>query len=224
MSRIAELLRSRRMPQVAVLALMSAACRCSGDMQTRLSDSRLQSLCLAAPKPPVRYVRLRRTPRAAAIRPPQASAPQFHPGLAAAARRRRCASAYPPVRWVSEEARDFVLRAAVPFAIETTATVTMRARSAAARRLLRLRMAAPRSSSAPATRHILASATKRFSRRDPAGQWYRARACCRRQQLIIPRHDRGGCGRTGARAPASKPVAAARPNRRAALSSIAAIR
>ena len=40
MSRIAELLRSRRMPQVAVLTLMSVGVAgCSADMQTRLSDS-----------------------------------------------------------------------------------------------------------------------------------------------------------------------------------------
>jgi len=39
MSRIAELLRSRRMPQVAVLTLMSVGfAGCSADMQTRLSD------------------------------------------------------------------------------------------------------------------------------------------------------------------------------------------
>src|SRR4051812_49929069 len=40
MSRVAELLRSRRMPQVAVLALMSVGfAGCSADMQTRLSDT-----------------------------------------------------------------------------------------------------------------------------------------------------------------------------------------
>ena len=40
MSRIAELLRSRRVPQVAVLALMSVGfAGCSADMQTRLSDN-----------------------------------------------------------------------------------------------------------------------------------------------------------------------------------------
>jgi murein DD-endopeptidase MepM/ murein hydrolase activator NlpD len=40
MSRIAELLRSRRMPQIAVLTLMSVGfAGCSADMQTRLSDT-----------------------------------------------------------------------------------------------------------------------------------------------------------------------------------------
>ncbi|MCA6114016.1 peptidoglycan DD-metalloendopeptidase family protein [Bradyrhizobium sp. WSM 1738] len=40
MSRVAELLRSRRVPQVAVLALMSVGfAGCSADMQTRFSDS-----------------------------------------------------------------------------------------------------------------------------------------------------------------------------------------
>ena len=39
MSRVAELLRSRRMPQVAVLTLMSVGfAGCSADMQTRFSD------------------------------------------------------------------------------------------------------------------------------------------------------------------------------------------
>ena len=40
MSRVAELLRSRRVPQVAVLALMSVGfAGCSADMQTRFSDN-----------------------------------------------------------------------------------------------------------------------------------------------------------------------------------------
>src|SRR5262245_52951429 len=40
MSRLAELLRSRRVPQIAVLALMSVGfAGCSADMQTRLSDT-----------------------------------------------------------------------------------------------------------------------------------------------------------------------------------------
>ena len=44
MSRIAELLRSRRMPQVAVLALMSVGfAGCSADMQTRLSQNTLSN-------------------------------------------------------------------------------------------------------------------------------------------------------------------------------------
>src|SRR6266478_1930656 len=44
MSRIVELLCSRRMPQVAVLALMSIGfAGCSGDMQTRLSQDSLSN-------------------------------------------------------------------------------------------------------------------------------------------------------------------------------------
>ena len=40
MSRIVELLRSRRMPQIAVLALMSVGfAGCSADMSTRLSQN-----------------------------------------------------------------------------------------------------------------------------------------------------------------------------------------
>src|SRR5882724_1050751 len=44
MSRVAELLRSRRMPQVAVLALMSVGfAGCSADMSTRLSQNTLSN-------------------------------------------------------------------------------------------------------------------------------------------------------------------------------------
>ncbi|MBA2398177.1 MAG: LysM peptidoglycan-binding domain-containing protein, partial [Bradyrhizobium sp.] len=44
MSRVAELLRSRRMPQIAVLALMSVGfAGCSADMQTRLSQNTLSN-------------------------------------------------------------------------------------------------------------------------------------------------------------------------------------
>src|SRR3954468_15783520 len=44
MSRVAELLRSRRMPQIAVLTLMSVGfAGCSADMQTRLSQNTLSN-------------------------------------------------------------------------------------------------------------------------------------------------------------------------------------
>src|SRR6184192_1984623 len=44
MSRVAELLRSRRVPQVAVLTLMSVGfAGCSADMQTRLSQNTLSN-------------------------------------------------------------------------------------------------------------------------------------------------------------------------------------
>jgi LysM repeat protein len=77
MSRVAELLRSRRVPQVAVLTLMSVGfAGCSADMQTRLSDfsnpfasqpeatGSVRSPAVERREPP-QYVR------------PQSSAPQF---------------------------------------------------------------------------------------------------------------------------------------------------
>jgi len=51
MSRIAELLRSRRVPQVAVLALMSVGfAGCSADMQTRLSDTSISNPFASQPE------------------------------------------------------------------------------------------------------------------------------------------------------------------------------
>ena len=51
MSRVTELLRSRRVPQVAVLALMSVGfAGCSADMQTRLSDTSLSNPFASQPE------------------------------------------------------------------------------------------------------------------------------------------------------------------------------
>src|SRR5215203_3369507 len=79
MSRVAELLRSRRMPQVAVLALMSVGfAGCSADMQTRFSDSSFSNPFASQPeatgsvRPPA--VERREQPQYAR---PQTSAPQF---------------------------------------------------------------------------------------------------------------------------------------------------
>ena len=80
MSRVAELLRSRRMPQVAVLALMSVGfAGCSADMQTRLSDSSFSNPFASQPeatgsvRPPAAE---RREPSQYA-RPQASSTPQF---------------------------------------------------------------------------------------------------------------------------------------------------
>ena len=80
MSRVAELLCSRRMPQVAVLALMSVGfAGCSADMQTRLSDSSFSNPFASQPeatgsvRPPAAE---RREPPQYA-RPQASSAPQF---------------------------------------------------------------------------------------------------------------------------------------------------
>ena len=79
MSRVAELLRSRRMPQVAVLALMSVGfAGCSADMQTRFSDSSFSNPFASQPeatgsvRPPA--VERREPPQ---YTRPQASTPQY---------------------------------------------------------------------------------------------------------------------------------------------------
>jgi len=80
MSRIVELLRSRRVPQVAVLTLMSVGfAGCSADMQTRLSDSSFSNPFASQPdatgsvRPPAATGR--EIPQYA--RPQPAPAPQF---------------------------------------------------------------------------------------------------------------------------------------------------
>ena len=80
MSRIAELLRSRRMPQVAVLTLLSVGfAGCSADMQTRFSDSSFSNPFASQPeatgsvRPPA--VERRELPQYS--RPPQTQSPQY---------------------------------------------------------------------------------------------------------------------------------------------------
>src|SRR5690349_8084352 len=79
MSRVAELLRSRRVPQVAVLALMSVGfAGCSADMQTRFSDSSFSNPFASQPEATgsVRSPAAERRDLPQYSRP-QASAPQF---------------------------------------------------------------------------------------------------------------------------------------------------
>lgn len=79
MSRVAELLRSRRMPQVAVLALMSVGfAGCSADMQTRFSDSSFSNPFASQPEATgsVRTPAVERRELPQYSRP-QASAPQY---------------------------------------------------------------------------------------------------------------------------------------------------
>ena len=73
MSRIAELLRSRRMPQVAVLTLMSVGfAGCSADMQTRLSDTSFSNPFASQPDATGSV----RSPAVERREPPQYSRPQ----------------------------------------------------------------------------------------------------------------------------------------------------
>ena len=119
MSRVAELLRSRRVPQVAVLTLMSVGfAGCSADMQTRFSEAPSPIPLPRSPKRPVRCA----SPAVERRELPQYSRPQSAvaaipvPGLAAA--RRRCTARLSGQlrRRVGRRARDFVLCAAVPSA------------------------------------------------------------------------------------------------------------
>ena len=92
MSRVAELLRSRRMPQVAVLALMSVGfAGCSADMQTRFSDSSFSNPFASQPEA-TGSVRSPAVDRRELPPRPPASAPQYQalPPAAVAA-----PSAYP---------------------------------------------------------------------------------------------------------------------------------
>ena len=73
MSRVAELLRSRRVPQVAVLALMSVGfAGCSADMQTRFSDSSFSNPFASQPEATGTV----RAPAAERREPPQYARPQ----------------------------------------------------------------------------------------------------------------------------------------------------
>ena len=116
MSRIAELLRSRRVPQVAVLALMSVGfAGCSADMQTRLSQNSFSNPFASQPEATGSV----RTPAVERRELPQYARPQTPipvPGLAAA--RGRGAEFLSGRLWrrVGRRARDFVLRAAGPSA------------------------------------------------------------------------------------------------------------
>src|SRR6185295_6426043 len=74
MSRIAELLRSRRMPQVAVLTLMSVGfAGCSADMQTRLSDNSFSNPFASQPEASVRAPAVERRELPQYARPPAQS-------------------------------------------------------------------------------------------------------------------------------------------------------
>ena len=180
MSRVAELLRSRRMPQVAVLALMSVGfAGCSADMQTRLSDSSFSNPFASQPEATGSV----RSPAVERREPPQYARPQSLraaipvPGLAAAAV--AAPSAYPASSGGVSGGGRGISSYAPPSRspIETTATVPPR--SVAAARAAP-RTTAPRSSSAPATRStVWRSATTFRPPRSCRPMATRARACCR---------------------------------------------
>jgi murein DD-endopeptidase MepM/ murein hydrolase activator NlpD len=113
MSRVVELLCSRRAPQVAVLALMSFGfAGCSADMQTRLSQNSFSNpfssqpettASVAAPAPQVerrelpQYARPQSQAQSSAL-PPPIAAPQSYPAAGVSGGGRGVASYSPPPR------------------------------------------------------------------------------------------------------------------------------
>jgi len=210
MSRIAELLRSRRMPQVAVLALMSVGfAGCSADMQTRLSDTSFSNPFASQPEatgsvrsPAVERRELPQYSRPQAqssqfqsqALPPPAAAPQSYPASSGGVSGggRGISSYAPPSR--------------PP--IETTATVPPRS------------IAATRPAAQGGTKIIVGTSdtldllAKRYNVSSTAilqANGYKGpRALSPGQQLIIPRQTASVATPAPTLAtPASKPVAAA---------------
>jgi murein DD-endopeptidase MepM/ murein hydrolase activator NlpD len=211
MSRIVELLRSRRVPQVAVLTLMSVGfAGCSADMQTRFSDSSFSNPFASQPEatgsvrsPAVEH---REPPQYAR---PQGSAPQFQsqalppPAVAAP-------HAYPSssvgVSGGGRGISSYAPPARSP--IETTATVAPRSVAAA-------RPAAHNGTTIiVGTSDTLDGLAKRYNVSAAAilqANGYKGpRVLSPGQQLIIPRQAAVAAAPAPAVAsPASKPVAVA---------------
>ncbi len=213
MSRIAELLRSRRVPQVAVLTLMSVGfAGCSADMQTRLSDTSFSNPFASQPestgsvRAPAPVAERRELPQYS--RPP-AQAPQFQsqslppPAVAAP-------PAYPASAGGVSGGGRGISSYAPPQrpAIETTATVPPRS------------VAAARPSSHGGTTIIVGTSdtldilAKRYNVSSAAilqANGYKGpRTLSPGQQLVIPPRQAVAAAPAPAVArPASKPVAAA---------------
>ena len=207
MSRVAELLRSRRMPQVAVLALMSVGfAGCSADMQTRLSDSSFSNPFASQPESTgsVRAPAAERRELPQYARP-QSSAPQFQSQALPAP-----AVATPPAYsgGVSGGGRG-VSSYAPPSRspIETTATVPPRSVAAA-------RPASPNGTTIiVGTSDTLDGLAKRYNVSAAAilqANGYKGpRVLSPGQQLIIPKQAAVAVAAPALAPPVSKPVAAA---------------
>src|SRR6186713_102166 len=207
MSRVAELLRSRRMPQVAVLALMSVGfAGCSADMQTRLSDSSFSNPFASQPEATgsVRSPAAERRELPQYARP-QSSAPQFQSQALPAP-----AVAAPPAYsgGVSGGGRG-VSSYAPPSRspIETTATVPPRSVAAA-------RPASPNGTTIiVGTSDTLDGLAKRYNVSAAAilqANGYKGpRVLSPGQQLIIPKQAAVAVAAPALAPPVSKPVAAA---------------
>ena len=207
MSRVAELLRSRRMPQVAVLTLMSVGfAGCSADMQTRLSDSSFSNPFASQPESTgsVRAPAAERRELPQYARP-QSSAPQFQSQALPAP-----AVAAPPAYsgGVSGGGRG-VSSYAPPSRspIETTATVPPRSVAAA-------RPASPNGTTIiVGTSDTLDGLAKRYNVSAAAilqANGYKGpRVLSPGQQLIIPKQAAVAAAAPALAPPVSKPVAAA---------------
>jgi murein DD-endopeptidase MepM/ murein hydrolase activator NlpD len=208
MSRLAELLRSRRVPQVAVLTLMSVGfAGCSADMQTRFSDSSFSNPFASQPEATGTV----RAPAAERREPPQyarppAQAPQFQsqslppPAVTAP-------SAYPAASGGVSGGGRGVSSYAPPTQspIETTATVPPRSVAAA-------RPAAPGGTTIiVGTSDTLDILAKRYNVSPAAilqANGYKGpRVLSPGQQLIIPRQSAVAAAAPAPAPAASKPVA-----------------
>jgi murein DD-endopeptidase MepM/ murein hydrolase activator NlpD len=210
MSRIAELLCSRRMPQVAVLTLMSVGfAGCSADMQTRFSDSSFSNPFASQPEATgsVRAPAAERREQPQYARP-QTSAPQFQsqalpPPVVAAP------PAYPASSGGVAGGGRGISSYAPPShsPIETTATVPPRSVAAA-------RPAAPNGTTIiVGTSDTLDGLAKRYNVSAAAilqANGYKGpRMLSPGQQLIIPKQTAVAAAAPALAPPASKPVAAA---------------
>jgi murein DD-endopeptidase MepM/ murein hydrolase activator NlpD len=210
MSRLAELLRSRRVPQVAVLALMSVGfAGCSADMQTRFSDSSFSNPFASQPEATgsVRTPAVERREQPQYARP-QASAPQFQSQALPPA-----AVAAPPAYPASSGGVSGGGRGISSYAppsqppIETTATVPPRSVAAA-------RPAAQNGTTIiVGTSDTLDILAKRYNVSSAAilqANGYKGpRVLSPGQQLIIPRQTAVAAAAPALAPAASKPVAAA---------------
>ena len=208
MSRVAELLRSRRMPQVAVLALMSVGfAGCSADMQTRFSEFSNPFASQPEATGSVRTPAVERREQPQYARP-QASAPQFQsqalPAPAAVA-----PSAYPASSGGVSGGGRGISSYAPPSQppIETTATVPPRSVAAA-------RPAAQNGTTIiVGTSDTLDLVAKRYNVSAAAilqANGYKGpRMLSPGQQLIIPKQTAVAAAAPALAPAASKPVAAA---------------
>src|SRR4051794_32259454 len=206
MSRVVELLRSRRVPQVAVLALMSVGfAGCSADMTTRFSQNSFSNpfsspQAEATGTVPAPQVERRELPQYARPQhqsqalPPPVAAPQSYPvaGSGVSGGARGVASYTPPARPK----------------LETTGSVPPKSIAAT-------RSAAPQGGTTiiVGTSDTLETLSRRYNVSSAAilqANGYKGpRALSPGQQLIIPRQTVAAAAAPALTPPASKPVAAA---------------